>query len=65
MPQISDAQTPVTIVDHEQIPTEGLAEVFSRHVQAGSGGMAFSVHRDGEPLVQMYGGTTERGGARP
>ncbi|GAA1706579.1 serine hydrolase domain-containing protein [Propioniferax innocua] len=65
MPQISDAQTPVTIVDHEQIPTEELAEVFSRHVQAGSGGMAFSVHRDGEPLVQMYGGTTERGGARP
>ncbi|APX34973.1 penicillin-binding protein [Brachybacterium sp. P6-10-X1] len=35
---------------------ESLTETFERHVAAGEGGMAFSVHRGGQPLLQLHGG---------
>lgn len=59
----SDA--PVTVHDHgafDAALTEQLTDTFTRHANAGDGGMAFTVYRDGAPLVQMYGGVTERGG---
>ncbi|GAA1407673.1 esterase [Glutamicibacter uratoxydans] len=33
-----------------------IRSVFAEHVQAGAGGMAFCVYREGRPLLQCYGG---------
>lgn len=44
---------------------ERLTEAFRRHLAAGDGGMAFSVYRAGEPLLQLHGGTADRETGRP
>ncbi len=37
-----------------------LVDVFTRHVDRSHGGMAFCVYRNGQPLVRLYGGSTEQ-----
>ncbi|WP_394216414.1 serine hydrolase domain-containing protein [Brachybacterium vulturis] len=40
---------------------ERLVEIFGRHLAASGGGMAFSVHRAGQPLLQLHGGQAAPG----
>ncbi|WP_114854338.1 serine hydrolase [Brachybacterium sp. YJGR34] len=42
---------------------ERLVDVFARHLAATDGGMAFSVHRAGQPLLQLHGGRAAPGRA--
>lgn len=42
-----------------------LTDAFRGHLAAGDGGMAFSVYRGGEPLLQLHGGTADRDSGRP
>ena len=37
-----------------------LVQVFRKHVDRSNGGMAFCVYRNGQPLVRLYGGSTEQ-----
>ncbi|MDN5820717.1 MAG: beta-lactamase family protein [Brachybacterium sp.] len=45
--------------------SERLVDTFRGHLAASEGGMAFSVHRAGEPLLQLHGGCADRGSGRP
>jgi CubicO group peptidase (beta-lactamase class C family) len=44
---------------------ERITEVFSAHVRESSGGLAFSLYREGRPLLRLTGGVTERDGEEP
>lgn len=45
--------------------TERLIDSFRGHLAASGGGMAFSVYREGKPLLQLHGGIADRGTGRP
>ncbi|GAA1488150.1 serine hydrolase domain-containing protein [Brachybacterium sacelli] len=60
----STAGEAVTVREAGGLPgdlVERLTESFRGHVAAGEGGMAFSVYRAGEPLLQLHGGMAAEG----
>lgn len=58
----------VTVRESSGLPgevVERLVDVFAEHLADSEGGMAFSVHRAGRPLLQLHGGTADRTSGRP
>lgn len=58
----------LTVRESQGLPAgivERLVERFGQHLAAGEGGMAFSVYRDGAPLLQLHGGIADQSAGRP